>query len=156
MTKTNAMRLLESAGIEYETLEYEVDENDLSGVNVCKKTGKDKDTVFKTLVFHGDKNGYGVCCIPAYDELDLKKCAKAFGEKKVDLIHVKDLLKVTGYIRGGCSPVGVKKQFPTVIDETATLFDKIYFSGGQRGLMLGVNPLEAAEYIGAEFADITV
>lgn len=156
MTKTNVMRLLDAAGIEYETLEYPVDENDLSGAAVVRKTGKDKDTVFKTLVFSGEKNGYAVCCIPVFDELDLKKAAKVFGEKKVEMLHVKDLLKTTGYIRGGCSPIGMKKAFPTVIDETAVLFDRIFVSGGQRGLMLGINPNELAEYINAEFKDVTV
>ena len=156
MTKTNVMRLLETAGIEYETLVYEVDESDLSGATIARKTGKDKDIVFKTLVFCGEKNGYGVCCVPVCEELDLKKTAKVFSEKKVEMLHVKDLLKVTGYIRGGCSPVGMKKQFPTVIDETALLSDKIFLSGGQRGLMLGVNPQKLADYIGAKFEDVTV
>ncbi len=156
MIKTNVMRLLEAAGIDYETVEYEVDESDLSGAHIVKETGKDKDAVFKTLVFSGDKNGFGVCCIPVYDELDLKKTAKIFGDKKVEMLHVKDLLKTTGYIRGGCSPVGMKKQFKTVIDETAQLFDRIYVSGGQRGIMLGVEPGALASYIGADFADVTV
>lgn len=156
MNKSNVMRLLESAGIDYEILEYEVDESDLSGASVAKKTGRDKDSVFKTLVITGDKNGFGVCCIPVCDELDLKKAANHFGDKKAEMLHVKDLLPVTGYIRGGCSPVGMKKQFPTVIDETATLFDKIFVSGGRRGLMLGLNPASLAEYISADFADITV
>ena len=156
MTKTNAMRLLESAKIPFEIMEYPVDENDLSGNSIAKKTGKDPSQVFKTLVFCGEKNGFGVCCIPTCEELDLKKTAKAFGEKKVEMIPVKDLLKTTGYIRGGCSPVGMKKQFPTVIDETATLFDKIYVSAGVRGTMLGIEPVALAEYIGAEFADVTV
>ncbi len=155
MTKTNAMRLLESAKIPFEIMEYPVDENDLSGNSIAKKTGKDPSQVFKTLVFSGEKNGFGVCCIPTCEELDLKKTAKAFGEKKVEMIHVKDLLKTTGYIRGGCSPVGMKKQFPTVIDETATLFDKIYVSAGVRGTMLGIEPNALADYVGAKFADVT-
>lgn len=155
MIKTNVMRLLDTAGIEYETLEYEVDESDLSGASIARKTGQDKDIVFKTLVFGGEKNGFGVCCIPVCEELDLKKTAKAFGEKKVEMLHVKDLLKTTGYIRGGCSPVGMKKQFPTVIDETATLFDKIFVSAGQRGIMLGVDPRQLADYVGAKFVDVT-
>lgn len=150
------MRLLDAAEITYETLEYEVDESDLSGATIARKTGKDKDIVFKTLVFAGEKNGFGVCCIPVCDELDLKKVAKAFGEKKVEMLHVKDLLKTTGYIRGGCSPVGMKKQFPTVIDETATLFDKIFVSAGQRGVMLGIDPQKLAGYVGAKFEDVTV
>lgn len=156
MNKTNVMRLLEAAKIPYDLLEYEVDENDLSGESVARKTGKDHAQVFKTLVFCGEKNGYGVCCIPACDELDLKKTAKAFGEKKVEMLHVKDLLKVTGYIRGGCSPIGMKKLFPTVIDETACLFDVIYVSAGVRGAMLGINPDALAEYIGAKTVDVTV
>lgn len=156
MTKTNVMRLLDAAKIEYEVLTYDVDESDLSGAAVVRKTGKDKDMVFKTLVFTGEKNGCGVCCIPVCEELDLKKAAKAFGEKKIEMLHVKDLLKTTGYIRGGCSPIGMKKQFPTVIDETATLFDRIFVSGGQRGLMLGINPSQLAQYVGAEFVDVVV
>ncbi len=156
MNKTNVMRLLEAAKIPYDLLEYEVDENDLSGESTARKTGKDASQVFKTLVFSGEKNGFGVCCIPACDELDLKKTAKAFGEKKVEMLHVKDLLKVTGYIRGGCSPIGMKKQFPTVIDETACLFDKIYVSAGVRGAMLGIEPAALAGYIGAKTVDVTV
>lgn len=156
MTKTNVMRLLDAAKIAYETVEYEVDESDLSGAHIVAQTGLDKDTVFKTLVFSGDKNGFGVCCIPVSEELDLKKAAKIFGEKKIEMLHVKDLLKTTGYIRGGCSPVGMKKQFKTVIDETALLFDKVYVSGGQRGVTLGVDPQALCAYIGAEFADVTV
>lgn len=156
MTKTNVMRLLDAAGIEYECLEYAVDESDLSGISVARKTGKDKDIIFKTLVVQGEKNGFGVCCIPVCEELDLKKAAKLFGEKKIEMIHVKDLLKTTGYIRGGCSPVGMKKQFPTFIDETATLCEKIFVSGGMRGLMLGMDPNKLRDYIGAGFEDITL
>ena len=155
MTKTNAMRLLEAAKIPFEIMEYPVDENDLSGISTARKTGKDPSQIFKTLVFCGEKNGFGVCCIPACEELDLKKTAKAFGEKKVEMLHVKDLLKTTGYIRGGCSPIGMKKQFTTVIDETATLFDKIYISAGVRGIMLGIEPTALADFVGAEFADVT-
>ncbi len=155
MTKTNAMRLLEAAGIEFEVLEYPVDENDLSGESVARKTGKAHEQIFKTLVFSGEKNGFGVCCIPTCEELNLKKTAKLFGEKKVEMLHVKDLLKTTGYIRGGCSPVGMKKQFPTVIDETACLFDKIYVSAGVRGMMLGVEPQTLADFVNARLADVT-
>lgn len=156
MIKTNVMRLLDAAKIEYEVLEYPVDENDLSGESIARKTGKDHTQVFKTLVFSGEKNGFGVCCIPVCDELELKKVAKAFGEKKVEMLHVKDLLKTTGYIRGGCSPIGMKKQFKTVIDETAILFDRIYVSAGIRGAMIGVEPNILAEYVGAEFVDVTI
>ena len=156
MTKTNAMRLLEAAKIPFEIMEYAVDETDLSGVSTARKTGKDPSQIFKTLVFSGEKHGYGVCCIPACEELDLKKTAKAFGEKKVEMLHVKDLLKVTGYIRGGCSPVGMKKPFPTVIDESAILFEKIYVSAGVRGIMLGIEPAALADYVGAKLLDVTV
>lgn len=156
MIKTNVMRLLDAAKIEYEVLEYPVDESDLSGESIARKTGKDHTQVFKTLVFSGEKNGFGVCCIPVCDELELKKVAKAFGEKKVEMLHVKDLLKTTGYIRGGCSPIGMKKQFKTVIDETAILFDKIYVSAGIRGAMIGLEPNALAEYVGAEFVDVTI
>ena len=149
------MRLLEAAKIPFEVLEYPVDENDLSGESVARKTGKDPSQIFKTLVFFGEKNGFGVCCIPTCEELDLKKAAKAFGEKKVEMIHVKDLLKTTGYIRGGCSPIGMKKAYPTVIDETAVLFDKIYVSAGVRGAMLGIEPNQLAEFVGAKFEDVT-
>ena len=155
MTKTNAMRLLEAAKIHFEVLEYPVDESDLSGESVAIKPGKPHEQIFNTHVFSGEKNGFGVCCIPTCEELDLKKTAKVFGEKKIEMLHVKDLLKTTGYIRGGCSPVGMKKLFPTAIDETAILFDKIYVSAGVRGTMLGVDPNALAEYIGAKFADVT-
>ena len=155
MNKTNAMRMLEAAKIPFELLEYPVDESDLSGESVARKTGKDPSQIFKTLVFFGEKNGFGVCCIPTCEELDLKKAAKAFGEKKVEMIHVKDLLKTTGYIRGGCSPIGMKKAYPTVIDETAVLFDKIYVSAGVRGAMLGIEPNQLAEFVGAKFEDVT-
>ena len=155
MNKTNAMRMLEAAKIPFELLEYPVDESDLSGESVARKTEKDPSQIFKTLVFCGEKNGFGVCCIPTCEELDLKKVAKAFGEKKVEMLHVKDLLKTTGYIRGGCSPIGMKKAYPTVIDETAVLFDKIYVSAGVRGAMLGVEPNELADFVKAKFEDVT-
>ena len=155
MNKTNAMRMLEAAKIPFELLEYPVDESDLSGESAARKTGKDPSQIFKTLVFSGEKNGFGVCCIPTCEELDLKKVAKAFGEKKVEMLHVKDLLKTTGYIRGGCSPIGMKKAYPTVIDETAVLFDKIYVSAGVRGAMLGVEPNELADFVKAKFEDVT-
>lgn len=155
MNKTNVIRLLEAAKIPYELLEYPVDESDLSGESAAKKLGKDPAQIFKTLVFASEKNGFGVCCIPSCEELDLKKTAKIFGEKKIEMLHVKDLLKTTGYIRGGCSPIGMKKQFPTVIDETAVLFDKIYVSAGVRGETVGVEPNTLAEYIGARLLDVT-
>ncbi|WP_251493719.1 Cys-tRNA(Pro) deacylase [Otoolea muris] len=152
MTKTNVMRLLDAAGIEYAVGEYEVDENDLSGSHAADVMGVDHDTMYKTLVLKGDKNGYLVCCIPVDEELDLKKAARASGDKKVEMIHMKELLPLTGYMRGGCSPVGMKKKFPTFIEETAVLFDEISVSAGQRGVQVRLNPEKLAGYIGAEFA----
>ena len=155
MTVTNAMRLLKQAGIEFDTSTYEVDESDLSGVHLAEVLGVDVDCVFKTLVTRSDKRNIYVFCIPAAQELDLKKCAAVVGEKKIEMTQVKELLGLTGYIRGGCSPVGMKKKFPTVFDETAQLFDKIYVSAGQRGIQMIVDPMQLAEYVEAEFADVT-
>ncbi len=155
MVKTNALRLLETAGIETEVFEYEVDESDLSGVHVAAVIGADPDSVFKTLVCRGDKNGINVFVIPVGQELDLKKCAVVSKNKRVEMIQVKELLGLTGYIRGGCSPVGMKKKYPTYIDETAIVFDRIYVSAGMRGMQVKLNPESLAEYVGAEFADLT-
>lgn len=155
MTVTNAMRLLKQAGIEFDTSTYEVDESDLSGVHLAEVLGVDVDCVFKTLVTRSDKRNIYVFCIPAAQELDLKKCAAAVGEKKIEMTQVKELLGLTGYIRGGCSPVGMKKKFPTVFDETAQLFDRIYVSAGQRGIQMIVDPMQLAEYVEAKFADVT-
>ena len=155
MTITNVMRFLKQANIPFETGEYEVDESDLSGVHAAQMLGVDPDCVFKTLVAKGGKKGIHVFCIPVAQELDLKKCAAAAGEKKIEMIHVKDLLGLTGYVRGGCSPIGMKKKYPTTIDETAILFDKIYVSAGMRGEQVILNPEALAEFIGADFADVT-
>lgn len=155
MTITNAMRLLKQAGIEFETSSYEVDESDLSGVHAAQMLGIDPDCMFKTLVTRSDERNLYVFCIPVAQELDLKKCAAAVGEKKVEMIHVKELLGLTGYVRGGCSPVGMKKKYPTVFDETAQLFDRIYVSAGQRGVQMIVDPMRLAEYVGAGFADVS-
>jgi len=155
MTITNAMRLLKQAGIEFDTSEYEVDESDLSGVHAAQMLGVDADCVFKTLVARGEKQGLCVFCIPVAEELDLKKCAAAAGEKKLEMIHVKELPVLTGYIRGGCSPIGMKKKYPTYIDEIATLFDKIYVSAGMRGQQLILNPEDLRAYTNASFADLT-
>ena len=154
-TKTNAMRLLDRANIPYEVAEYEVDESDLSGVHLAETLGIDVERVFKTLVTRGDKNGLHVFVIPAAEELDLKKCAAVTGDKRIEMIAVKELLPLTGYIRGGCSPVGMKKLYPTHIDELATLYDTVYVSGGQRGLQLILSPVALADYVGAAFADVT-
>lgn len=156
MVKTNAMRLLDKAKVEYEVIEYEVDENDLSGIHVANQLGQDPASIFKTLVLKGEKQGYFVCCIPVDKEVDLKKAAKAIGDKKVAMIHLKDLLPTTGYIRGGCSPIGMKKKFPTFIDETAILFDKICVSAGVRGAQLCLVPETLAEFTRGEFVDLTM
>ena len=154
MIKTNAMRLLENAGIPFGTGEYEVDENDLSGTHAAELLGLDPDCVFKTLVCRDEKGGYEVFCIPVACELDLKKCASAAGVKRCEMIHVKELLPLTGYMRGGCSPIGMKKKFPTYIDETAQLSEKIYVSAGQRGVQLIVDPEQLRAFVGAAFADL--
>ena len=151
MVKTNVMRLLDAAHIVYETGTYEVDENDLSGSHAADLMGVDHDRMYKTLVLKGEKKGYLVCCIPVDEELDLKKAARAAGEKKVEMIHVKDMFDITGYIRGGCSPIGMKKHFPTYIEETAQIFDKISISAGQRGVQVILNPEELAKYVDAQF-----
>lgn len=153
--KTNAMRMLDSAGISYTTAEYEVDESDLSGLHIAQETGLDPDRVFKTLVARGDKNGITVFCIPVGAELDLKKCAAVSGNKSVEMIHVKELPGLTGYIRGGCSPVGMKKKYPTFIDETAILFDTVAVSGGMRGLQIIVEPQTLADFVEAPLCDLT-
>lgn len=152
---TNAMRLLKAAGIDFETREYEVDESDLSGVHAAEVLGLPPEQVFKTLVLRGEKQGILVCVLPVELEVDLKKLARAAGDKKVEMIHMKELLPLTGYIRGGCSPVGMKKKFPTYFDETAVLFDEIAVSAGQRGVQLLVNPEALAALIEAGYADLT-
>ena len=154
MVKTNAMRMLETENIEFDVSEYEVDEDDLSGTHAAQMLGIDPDCMFKTLVCRDDKGSYEVFCIPVAYELDLKKCAQAAGVKRVEMIHVKELLPLTGYIRGGCSPIGMKKKFPTYIDETAILSDKIYVSAGCRGVQLILSPSSLAEFIGASFCDL--
>lgn len=140
MGKTNAIRIIETSEINYETFSYDVDESDLSGETVAKKVGADPDTVFKTLVCNGDKTSHIVCCIPVTMELNLKKAAVVSGNKKVEMIPMKELLPLTGYIRGGCSPIGMKKLFPTFIDETAQLYDNIFISAGVRGTQIKLNP----------------
>lgn len=154
MAITNAMRLLKQANIPFETSEYEVDESDLSGVHAAQMLGVEADRVFKTLVARGG-GGLYVFCIPVAEELDLKKCAAAVGEKKLEMIHVKELPALTGYIRGGCSPIGMKKKYPTAIDEIATLFDTIYVSAGQRGQQLILAPDDLKDFVGATYADLT-
>jgi Cys-tRNA(Pro)/Cys-tRNA(Cys) deacylase len=152
--KTNAMRQLDSAGIEYETAEYEYDESDLSGDHAAEYLGIPKEQIFKTLVTRGNDKELYVYVVPVSGELDLKKAAAAAGVKKVEMIHVKELFGLTGYLRGGCSPIGMKKNYPTFIDETAVLFDKIYISAGKRGEQIIINGETLASFVGAELVDI--
>ncbi|WP_371296710.1 Cys-tRNA(Pro) deacylase [Bacteroides sp.] len=150
INKTNAARLLDKAKISYELIPYEVDENDLSAVHVAASLGENIDQVFKTLVLHGDKTGYFVCVIPGDKEVNLKLAAKVSGNKSCDMIPMKELLSVTGYIRGACSPVGMKKHFPTYIHETCLEFLYIYVSAGQRGLQIKIDPKELINEVRAE------
>jgi Cys-tRNA(Pro)/Cys-tRNA(Cys) deacylase len=154
MTKTNAMRLLDAAKIAYEVKEYTVDENDLSGVHIASQIGLPFEQVFKTLTAKGDKTGVVVFCIPVHKEIDLKKAAAVTGNKKVELLHVKDLLATTGYIRGGCSPIGMKKKFPTFIEESALDFEKITVSAGMKGAQLLLRVDQLANFVGAKFCQI--
>lgn len=156
MVKTNAMRLLDKAKVEYSVIEYEVDENDLSGIHVANQLGQDPASIFKTLVLKGEKQGFFVCCIPVDKEVDLRKAARAIGDKKAAMIHVKELLPTTGYIRGGCSPIGMKKKFPTFIDETVILFDKVCVSAGVRGAQLCISPDALIEFTNAKTIDLTM
>lgn len=155
MTKTNVMRLLDAAGIPYRTAEYEYDESNLSGLHAAEQVGIPAEQVFKTLVTRGDKTGILVFCIPVDQELDLKKAAMVSGNKKVEMTHMKELLGLTGYIRGGCSPIGMKKKYPTFLDETCILFDEISVSGGQRGVQVILSPQALLGYIEAREADLT-
>ncbi|MBE6027022.1 MAG: Cys-tRNA(Pro) deacylase [Clostridiales bacterium] len=153
--KTNAMRLLDSAGLDYEMASYDYDESDLSGVHAAAELGVSPEIVFKTLVTRGDGNAFFVFVIPVAESLDLKKAAKVSGNKRIEMIHVKEILDITGYIRGGCSPIGMKKEYPTYIDETAQLYEKIYFSAGKRGVQIILDPEELAGVTGGIFADLT-
>ena len=150
INKTNAARLLDKAKIAYELIPYEVDENDLSAIHVADSLGENIEQVFKTLVLHGGKNGHFVCVIPGEHEVDLKLAAKASGNKKCDLIPMKELLPLTGYIRGGCTPIGMKKPFPTYIHESCLNYPYIYISAGQRGLQLKLDPNDLIKEVHAE------
>lgn len=152
--KTNAARLLDKAGISYDLIPYEFDENDLAAQHVADSLGQPIERVFKTLVLHGDRSGHLVCVIPGNGEVDLKALAKVSGNKKVEMIAMKDLLQVTGYIRGGCSPIGMKKPFPTYFHSTALDFEKIYVSAGVRGLQLEIAPNDLITYVKATVADV--
>lgn len=156
MNKTNAMRILERAKIPYETASYSYDEDDLSGVHAAAQiTVITPEQCFKTLVARGERSGVVVFCVPVAAELDMKAAAAAAGDKRVELIHVKELPGLTGYIRGGCSPVGMKKAYPTYIDASARSYDRIGVSAGMRGLQVIVPPLPLAELTGAQFAMLT-
>ena len=153
-TKTNAVRLVEQAGIPVREEFYEFDENDLNGNHAAEAIGKPAEEVFKTLVARGERTGINVFCIPVCFELDLKKAAKAAGDKNMAMIPVKELLGLTGYIRGGCSPVAMKKKYPTFMDETAQLYDEIAVSAGARGHQMLLNPEDLARLVAAKFVDL--
>lgn len=149
------MRRLDAAKIPYQILEYEVDENDLSGMHIAEQLGFPPEKMFKTLVAKGDKTGPLVFCIPVAAEIDLKRAAAITGNKKIEMIHVKDLLALTGYIRGGVSPIGMKKAFPTYVDESALQFEQITVSSGTRGAQLLLSREALIPFIGAKTADLT-
>jgi Cys-tRNA(Pro)/Cys-tRNA(Cys) deacylase len=153
--KTNAMRRLDSAKIKYEIKTYIVDENDLSGIHIADQIGIPYDQCFKTLVANGDKTGPVVFCIPCHKEIDLKRAASVTGNKKIEMIHVKDLLQLTGYIRGGVSPIGMKKKFPTYIDETCLSFERITVSSGTKGAQLLLSVAELLPFVDAKTASLT-
>lgn len=155
MKKTNAIRLLEQAGIDYEARMYPVDESDLSGTHAAAVLGLPAGQVFKTLVLRGAKTGYFVCCIPVDQEVDLKKAAKAVGDKKAEMLPMKDLLPVTGYLRGGCSPVGMKKAFPTVFDESVNNVPTVMVSAGKIGFQIECAPADLIKLVRATTAHIT-
>lgn len=155
INKTNVARLLDKAKVKYELIPYQVDESDLSATHVAADLGEDVEQVFKTIVLHGDKSGYFVCVVPGDREIDLKRAAKVSGNKKCELLPLKELLPVTGYIRGGCSPIGMKKHFPTYIHQTAAQYPYIYVSAGQRGLQIKVAPDDLLREARAEYAELT-
>ncbi len=155
-TKTNAMRRLEAAGIPFEVLEYAVDENDLSGTHVADEVGLAHEIVFKTLVAKGDKTGFVVFCIPVDEDLDLKLAAKQTGNKRIEMLAVKELLPTTGYIRGGCSPIGMKKKFPTFVDESALLHERIALSAGVRGAQIFLTVRALLPFIEGKCVPLTV
>ena len=153
-TKTNAVRIVQQAGIPCKEAFYEYDENDLNGNHAAEAIGFPPESVFKTLVTRGPKTGINIFCIPVCCELDLKKAAKAAGDKSIEMIKVSELLGLTGYIRGGCSPVGMKKKYNTFIDETCLLSDVIAVSAGERGHQMILPPLALAQLVSAELVDI--
>ena len=152
--KTNVARLLDSAGVRYELIPYTVDENNLAADHVAAELGEDINMVFKTLVLKAADGQHLICVVPGNREVDLKKAAKAAGKKKVEMIHMKELLPLTGYIRGGCSPIGMKKPFATYFHETIGEFEYVYVSAGVRGLQLRIAPLDLVNYVNGTVADI--
>lgn len=154
--KTNAARLLDRAKIVYELIPYTVDEDNLAATHVAEELGEDIATVFKTLILRGDRNGHFVCVIPGDKEVDLKAAARVSGNKKTDLIPMKELLPTTGYIRGGCSPIGLKKPFPTIFHSSVLEHDRIYVSAGVRGLQIAIAPNDIISFVGAAVADIVM
>jgi Cys-tRNA(Pro)/Cys-tRNA(Cys) deacylase len=154
MTKTNAARILDRRGIKYELLTYEVDESDLSAIAVADKLNQNIDQVFKTLVLRGDKSGIFVCIIPGAEELDLKKAAHLSGNKSAAMVPVKEIFDLTGYIRGGCSPIGMKKIYLTIIDESSILYDFIYVSAGIRGMQLKISPDDLIKVTSCRIGDL--
>lgn len=152
---TNALRLVRSMGISVEAIEYEVDESDLSAASVAARLGLDPDRVFKTIAVRGAKVGPFLCVVPGSAEVDLKKAAKAAGDKSAEPLPLRELEPLTGYVRGGCSPVGTKKPLPVFIDETASLWETISVSAGARGLQMALAPGDLARACGASFADLT-
>ena len=152
--KTNALRMLDKAKIPYSIKKYEYDEEHLDGRHVASQVDMDPNAIFKTLVLHDHHNEHLVCCVPVLEEIDLKKLAKLAGRKSVEMIHQKDLLSVTGYMRGGCSPVGMKKQFPTYIDESILKVDAVAFSAGKRGYQMIVNVQQILTYLNVKVGDI--
>ncbi|WP_308599828.1 Cys-tRNA(Pro) deacylase [uncultured Dysgonomonas sp.] len=153
--KTNAVRLLDKEKIEYKLIPYQVDEFDLSAIHVAEQLHEPVEQVFKTLVLKGDKSGYFVCIIPGAEELDLKAAAKISGNKSCDMIPMKGLLNITGYIRGACSPIGMKKLFPTYIDKSYEVFEYIYISAGKRGLQIQLNPLDLIQIVSITTGSLT-
>jgi len=154
--KTNAARLLDQLKIEYQLIPYEVDENDLGATHIAQQLGQPIERLFKTLVLRGDKTGLFVCVIPGAEEVDLKKAAKVTCNKKAEMIHVKELLPLTGYIRGGCSPIGMKKPLPTYFHQSVTDYDKVYCSAGQRGLQFCIAPADLVKAARGTICDLTV
>jgi Cys-tRNA(Pro)/Cys-tRNA(Cys) deacylase len=153
--KTNAMRLLDRAGIKYEIMTYAYDESDLSGLKAADSLELPPETIFKTIILHGNRTGYMVSCLPVNKEIDMKALALLSGDKHIEMISQKELLPLTGYIRGGCSPVGMKKKLPSFFDEMVLLQEKIAVSAGKRGVQILLSPSDLIDYLDAKVGDFT-